>query len=202
MEIVGIVGFTNILCPNHGNCRACAAGSAVLRSLQGLLLCEFRNGLCGLLGLAGSLALQVLERALRFFGLARSLALQVLKRAVLRGLQGPLLCKSWNGLAELLAALLDVVVVERHVFDFQAARESASFLCILRNYLWTSSHGGVGGFASCQEGRCAHSDRCLPACARPSLHQGCQWWPFPIFLQVAANYVYFCFTFLSMQGSV
>ena len=86
----------------------------VSRSLQ--VFKSLRSGLCGPSGLAGSLSLQVLIRALRSFGACRvpcfaSLGtssavhrgLQVpcfasleTGSAVLRGLQGPLLCKSWN----------------------------------------------------------------------------------------------------------
>ena len=49
----------------------------------------------------------------------------------------------------------DVVVVERHVFDFQAARESVVFFLVhlaYATYCGASSHGGVGGLASCQGG--------------------------------------------------
>ena len=92
---------------SFGACRVpCFAsletGSAVLRGLQGPLLWKSWNGLCGPLGLAGSLALQVLKRALRSFGACRVPCFASLGTgsAVLWGLQGPLLCKSWNGLRQ------------------------------------------------------------------------------------------------------
>ena len=108
----------------------------------------------------------------------------------------------------------DVVVVERHVFDFQAARESVVFFLVhlaYATYCGAASDGGVGGLASCQGGRSMCSQRSVSACLCASFAAS----RLPVVvslpdllpLQVAANYayfcfyVYFCFTFSSIHAN-
>ena len=132
-------------------------GSAVLRGLQSPLLCKSRNGLCGPSGLAGSLALEVLERALRSFGACRVPCFASLEAgsAVLWGLQGPLLCKSWNGLCGPLglAGSLALQVLERSEADFEAFESSneafEAFECFeggLTGFEGSFEEGGFEGF--------------------------------------------------------